>query len=207
MKQAEVFWVTMMEIQLPRPISRILFRGCSEQTEAELLSKMRIQEGAMLSEELLQRARQAAKAYNHRLAVLVRQSIRHEEFFKSPPEIRKTFTPPVTDNGVNVIVFDPATPPQRIRVKGSEQRTQLIEKIAPVDPRYPGEREQTGVVKLAIVVGKDGKVIDVEPLAGPESLISVALDAVSRWRYKPTLLNGRPVEIETTLDVGFPPAR
>ena len=87
----------------------------------------------MLSEELLQRARQAAKAYNHRLAVLVRQSIRHEEFFKSPPEIRKTFTPPVTDNGVNVIVFDPATPPQRIRVKGSEQRTQLIEKIAPVD--------------------------------------------------------------------------
>jgi hypothetical protein len=122
MKQAEVFWVTMTEIQLPRPISRILFRGCSEQTEAELLSKMRIQEGAMLSEELLQRARQAAKAYNHRLAVLVRQSIRHEEFFKSPAEIRKTFTPPVTDNGVNVIVFDPATPPQRIRVEGSEQR-------------------------------------------------------------------------------------
>jgi periplasmic protein TonB len=83
----------------------------------------------------------------------------------------------------------------------------LIEKIPPVDPRCLGEREQTGAVKLAIVVGKDGRVIDVEPLTGPESLISAAVDAVSRWRYKPTLLNGRPVEMETTVDVGFPPAR
>ena len=42
-----------------------------------------------------------------------------------------------------------------------------------------------GVVKLAIVVGKDGAVIDSLPLAGPEPLIPAALDAVSRWRYRP----------------------
>jgi hypothetical protein len=201
------FWVAM-EIQLPLPISRILFRGCSEQTQAGLLSRMQIREGAMLSDKLLQQARQAAKAYNERLGVLVRLSLRREEFSKSPPEIRKTFTRLPSDDGVNVLIVDPASfndPATflRIRVDGSQQKTQLIEAIMPVDPRRGGETE-TGVVKLAIVVGKDGTVIDVDRLAGPESLISAATDAVRRWRYRPTLLNGRPVEVETTVDVGFP---
>ena len=198
------FLVTM-EIELPHPISRILFRGCSEQTQAELLSRMQIYEGAMLSDVLLQRARQAAKAYNERLGILVRQSIRREEFLKLPPETRERWIPPASDDGVNVIIFDPATPPQRIRVEGNEQETMLIERITPVDPRRLGEdKSDTGMVKLAIVVGKGGTVIDVDPLAGPESLISSAVDAVRRWRYRPTLVNGFPVEIETTVEVGFP---
>jgi hypothetical protein len=192
-----------MEIQLPRPISRILFRGCSEQTKTVLLSKMQIHEGTMLSDELLQRARETAKAYNERLGILVRQSIRQEEFLKSSPEIKETFRPPAGDDGVNVIIYDPATPPQRIRVEGSDHKTKLIEKTT---PRHFGEGEpETGTVKLAVLIGNDGTVIDVDPLAGPESLISSAVDAVRRWKYKPTLLNGRPVEIETTVEIAFPP--
>ena len=156
----------------------------------------------MLSDELLQRAREAAKAYNERVAILVRQSIRQEEFLKSAPEIRKTFIPPTNDDGLNIIVFDPATPPQRIRVEGSEYKAKLIEKATPGNL---GEgAPDTGVVKLAVVIGKDGTVIDIDPLAGTEPLISSAVDAVRRWKYKPTLLNGRPVEIETTVDAAFP---
>jgi hypothetical protein len=191
-----------MEIQLPRPISRIVFRGFSEQTKAELLSRMQIHEGTMLSDELLQRAREAVKAYNERVAILVRQSIRQEEFLKSAPEIRKTFIPPTVDDGLNIIVFDPATPPQRIRVEGSEYKVNLIEKTT---PGHLGEgAPDTGVVKLAVVIGKDGTVIDIDPLAGTEPLLSWAVDAVRGWKYKPTLLNGRPVEIETTVDAAFP---
>jgi protein TonB len=59
----------------------------------------------------------------------------------------------------------------------------------------------SGVVKLAVVIGKDGTVIEVDRLDGPESLISSAVAAVKRWKYKPTLLNGRPVEVETTVEV------
>jgi hypothetical protein len=190
-----------MEIQLPRPISRIVFR-CSEQTKTELLSRIQIHEGTMLSDELLQQTREAAKAYNERVAILVRQTIRQDEFLKSPPEIRKTFLPPTIDDGLNIIVFDPATPPPRIRVEGSEYRANLIAKTA---PRYLGEgAPDTGLVKLAVVIGKDGTVIDIAPMAGPEPLISSAVHAVRRWKYKPTLLNGRPIEIETTVDVAFP---
>ena len=140
-----------MEIQLPRPFSRIVFR-CSEQTKTDLLSRIQIYEGTMLSNELLQRTREAAKAYNERVAILVRQSIRQEEFLKSAPEIRKTFIPPTIDDGLNIIVFDPATPPQRIRVEGSEYRANLIEKTT---PGHLGEgAPDTGVVKLAVVIGK-----------------------------------------------------
>jgi hypothetical protein len=77
----EVCWLTM-EIQLPRPILRIVFR-CSEQTKAELLSRMQIHEGMMLSDELLQRTREAAKAYNERVAIVIRQSIRQEDVHTS----------------------------------------------------------------------------------------------------------------------------
>jgi len=193
-----------MDIQLPRPISRILFRGCSEQTQTDLLLRMRIHEGAILSDRLLQQTRQAAKGYNPRLGVLVRQTIRREEFLKSPPEIRETFTAPPGD-GVNLIIYDPATPPQRIRVEGSQQAVQLIEKTPPGDPERCDGDSEPGVVKLAIVVGKDGMVIEVDPLAGPESLISRAADAVRRWKYRPTLLNGRAVEVETSVEVDFSP--
>jgi hypothetical protein len=192
-----------MEIQLPRPISRIVFRGCSEQTETELLSRMQIREGAMLTEELLEREQEVAKGYNERLTILVRQSIRQEEFLKAAPEIRKTFIPPVSDNGVNVIVWDRATPPQRIRVGGSEHETTLLEKTR--SGAHVGKSEPaSGVVKLAVVIGKDGTVIDIDPLAGPEPLVSPAVDGVRRWKYKPTTLNGHPVEVETTVDVSSP---
>jgi protein TonB len=112
------------------------------------------------------------------------------------------FIPPTIDNRVDLVIYDPATPPQRVRVDGSEQKTMLIEKTK---PRCDDDDRETGVVKVAIVIGKDGAVIETDPLAGPGSLISSAVDAVRRWKYKPTLLNGRSVEIETTVEVGFPP--
>jgi hypothetical protein len=192
-----------MEIQLPRPISRIVFRGCSGQTETELLSTMQIRMGAMLTEELLQREREVAKAYDERLAILVGQSIRQEEFLKAAPEIRKTFIPPTIDNAVNIIIWNRATPPQRIRIDGSEHEIMLIEKTRPGAHVGNGE-PAIGQVKLAIVIGKDGTVIDIDPLAGPEPLVAPAVDAVRRWKYKPTKLNGHPVEIESTVDVAFP---
>ncbi len=189
------------EIQLPRPISRIVFR-CSEQAKMELISKMQIHEGEILTGELLRRARETATEYNERLAVLIRQSIRQEEFLKFPPDIKETFLPPVED-AVNVIIFDPATPPQRIRVEGSVQKTMWIGNATP-EAHHAEAEPVTGVVKLAIVVGKHGMVSDVDPLTGPEPLISSAVNAVRGWQYRPTLLNGHPVEVETTVDVAFP---
>jgi hypothetical protein len=116
--------------------------------------------------------------------------------------MREMFKPSAIDEGVNVVIWDCAIPPERIRVDGSEQNGRLVERIVPT---HGGEEVAApAVVKPAIITGKDGRVLEVDPLAGPDSLISHAMDAVSRWKYQPTLLNGRPVEVETTVEVPFP---
>lgn len=189
-----------MDIRLPRRISRIEFR-CSEQTKAALLSRMQIHEGSMLTDELLQEARAAAEAYDERLAVLVNESLRQEEYLKSGPEPGGTFPASIPDEGVSVVLWDRAMPPQRIRVDGSKHDRMLMEK--PMPPRSDHAGVAPAAVKIAILVGKDGRILEAEPLAGPHPLFSPAIAAVRQWKYQPTLLNGRPVEVETTVEIPF----
>jgi periplasmic protein TonB len=73
-----------------------------------------------------------------------------------------------------------------------------------VEPVYPPDARQArveGTVKLHVVVGVDGKVESLQPVSGPESLTQAAMTAVRDWRYNPTLLNGKPVEMQE--DVSF----
>ena len=54
-----------------------------------------------------------------------------------------------------------------------------------------------------MVLGLDGTVQQLDVLSGPEELVQAATDAVKQWVYKPSLLNGNPVQVETTIDVNF----
>ena len=98
-----------------------------------------------------------------------------------------------------------AVPPQRIPIGGNVQMTKLLSQPRPV---YPDDLQQqgiTGTVKIRAVIGKDGrllnpKVINTEVHPG---LAQAALDAVGKWLYQPTLLNGQPVEVLTTIDIAF----
>ena len=54
-----------------------------------------------------------------------------------------------------------------------------------------------------MIIGKDGKVQDVTVVSGHALLIQAVLDAVRQWEYQPTLLNGQPVEVSTTVEVNF----
>lgn len=196
--------------QLPRPISRISIRGCSEETERALRSRMPIQEGAALSEELLQRTLEVAKAFDERLQIRVDEALSREAFLKLkiPESFRNKIIPSTCDDGVNVTIYNPASLPQRIRIEGSVQDSRLVEKVVPIYPPLSEEdAHETGVVQLSVVVGKDGRVIDVHPLAGPALLMDSAIDAVRLWRYRPTLLNGIPVEVQTAVEVSFTPNR
>jgi len=60
-----------------------------------------------------------------------------------------------------------------------------------------------GDVVLAAVIGKDGTVRDLKAVSGPAMLVSSAIQAVRQWRYKPYLLNGQPVEVETQIKLQF----
>jgi len=58
-------------------------------------------------------------------------------------------------------------------------------------------------VRLHAIIGKDGTIQQLEVMNGHPLLQQSALDAVRQWRYQPTLLNGEPVEVDTTIDVIF----
>jgi protein TonB len=95
------------------------------------------------------------------------------------------------------------TPPLRIRIGGNVQQTKLISQPQPV---YPPEAKQAhiqGVVKLSATIAKDGTIQHLEVVSGHPMLIPAAMDAVRQWVYKPTLLNGQPVEVVTQIDVNF----
>jgi periplasmic protein TonB len=60
-----------------------------------------------------------------------------------------------------------------------------------------------GTVHLHAVIGKDGRVKDIRVIDGDFDLAQAAVRAVRQWRYAPTLLNGQPVEVDTTISVVF----
>jgi len=97
----------------------------------------------------------------------------------------------------------PPPPPDRIRQGGNVQQAMLISKVQPVYPTEAKEARIQGVVILETLIGKDGRVMSVRVVSGHPLLQQSAVDAVSQWLYKPTLLNGQPVEVITTTTVNF----
>jgi len=79
----------------------------------------------------------------------------------------------------------------------------LVEKVLPVYPIIAKETHIEGVVVLQATISKSGTIENLRVESGPPMLRQAALDAVSNWRYRPYLLNGKPVEVETTVNVVF----
>jgi TonB family protein len=94
--------------------------------------------------------------------------------------------------------------PQRIRVGGNVIAANLISQVKPVYPAGARDAGIEGTVHLQGLIGVDGVLLGLTPLNNIDSdLTAAALGAVKQWRYKPTLLNGMPVEVLTTIDVEF----
>src|ERR1700722_2686923 len=91
----------------------------------------------------------------------------------------------------------------RIRQGGSVQAALLVNKVQPVYPPLARQTRISGTVRLHAIISKSGSVESLEVLSGHPLLVQSALDAVRQWRYRPTLLNTEPVEVDTTIDVIF----
>jgi len=98
-------------------------------------------------------------------------------------------------------------PPKRIRVASGVAEANLIHDVPPQYPAEAGRERIEGTVVLMAVIGTDGTVKDVQVESGPPLLISAAIEAVRQWRYKPYLLNGTPVEIDSRITINFTMAR
>ena len=79
----------------------------------------------------------------------------------------------------------------------------LIYRVEPVYPPLAREIRRGGRVELRAVIATDGTIQSLKVVSGEPLFIQSALDAVRQWRYRPTVLNGRPVEIDTFITVTY----
>jgi protein TonB len=93
--------------------------------------------------------------------------------------------------------------PQAIRVGAEIQKANLLNQVTPAYPPLAKAARVQGTVSFQITVGKDGTVQNLQLVSGPPLLVQAAMQSVSQWVYKPTLLNGNPVAVITTADVNF----
>jgi periplasmic protein TonB len=94
-------------------------------------------------------------------------------------------------------------PVQRVRVSQGVTKGLLLYRIEPAYPPLARQARIQGVVLLTAIIDKSGNIQNLQLLSGHPMLAPAAIDAVKQWRYKPFLLNGQPVEVETTITVNF----
>lgn len=94
-------------------------------------------------------------------------------------------------------------PRQKLRVSSGVAEGLILHKV---NPRYPEEARKKhiqGEVTLLFTIDKEGSAINLEVAQGDPLLAQAAIDAVKQWKYKPFLLNGEPVEVETMVRINF----
>ena len=106
-----------------------------------------------------------------------------------PPPARRVETPP--------------QPPPPVRPGGTIRAPQKIHHVAPEYPDIARRARVSGVVILEALIAEDGSVRDVKVLRSKPLLDEPAIEAVRRWRFTPTLLNGVPVQVIMTVTVTF----
>lgn len=106
--------------------------------------------------------------------------------------------------------FGPATPvavrpaaPRSLRLPSSMVEGMLVHKTIPVYPPIAITTRTQGTVVLQATISRNGTIEGLRVVSGPPMLQQAALDAVSTWRYRPYMLNGVPIEVETTVSVLF----
>jgi TonB family protein len=91
----------------------------------------------------------------------------------------------------------------RIRVSEEISKRLIIKKVPPEFPPTAGSTNVQGPVELKVLVSTGGDIILLKVVNGDELLAQTAVDAVRQWRFKPYVLNGEPIEMETTVTVHF----
>src|SRR5215468_6256920 len=93
--------------------------------------------------------------------------------------------------------------PQRVRVSSGVQSGLLVRKVQPTYPPLARQARIQGTVVLQAQISKSGDIENLQLVSGHPMLAPAAIEAVKQWKYKPYLLNGEPVEVETTVQVNF----
>jgi len=97
----------------------------------------------------------------------------------------------------------PTAPAGPIRVSSTIQAARMIRRVQPDYPVIAKQAGISGKVRLKAIISTDGSVEQLSVLGGHPFLIPAAVAAVKQWRYRPTLLNGKAVQVATDIEVNF----
>jgi len=93
--------------------------------------------------------------------------------------------------------------PQRVRISQGVTKGLLVHRVEPIYPTLARAARVQGEVVLSAIIDGNGQITNLQLVSGHPMLVPAAFAAVREWRYKPYLLNGQPVEVETTITVIF----
>jgi TonB family protein len=93
--------------------------------------------------------------------------------------------------------------PKKMNISSSVAEGMLLKKTDPLYPPDAKDAHVLGTVVLQVTISKEGAIQNPTAISGPALLQQAAVDAVKSWRYKPYVLNGEAVEVETTVSVAF----
>ena len=96
-----------------------------------------------------------------------------------------------------------AEAPKKVNISGGVAAGMLLQKTIPLYPPIAKAARVSGTVLLQATISKAGRIENLRVISGPAMLQQAAMDAVKSWRYRPYMLNGEPVETETTINVVF----
>jgi periplasmic protein TonB len=99
--------------------------------------------------------------------------------------------------------LSPPGPAKRMRISQGVSEGQKIYSPDPIYPRIARDARVQGVVILRAIISKTGQIQNLEVVSGHPMLVPAAIQAVKQWRYRPFLLTGEPVEVETGVTVTF----
>ena len=111
--------------------------------------------------------------------------------------------PPPAPIAKTIAKVEPPTPAAPIRQGGMVQEAKMLHRVIPTYPPIAKTARIQGRVHLEGIISRQGTIQQLRVMSGHPLLVQAALEAVRQWRYKPTLLNGEPVEVIAPIDVNF----
>ncbi|MFN0104361.1 MAG: energy transducer TonB [Bryobacteraceae bacterium] len=150
----------------------------------------------------------APRAYNNPIASIIDGNDYNPPAFTIGAPVNFANSAPFAGTGSAL----PSAPPPKlaptvrkdpVRVGGDVQAANILSRVKPVYPPLAKQARISGSVKLEGVIAKDGTVQRLKVISGHPFLVPAAVEAVKQWRYRPTHLNGEPVEVLAPIDVNF----
>lgn len=121
----------------------------------------------------------------------------------SVPDHANASPPPAIKTRPDAVPRQNPVAVRRIEVGGKVQEAKLMHKVTPAYPALARSARISGKVLLSALIGVDGKIQSLKVISGHPLLVPASVAAVSQWVYAPTLLNDKPVEVSTIIELNF----